>query len=295
LLGRRARKAEEVQIEEQRVRPRPAWSSLHIPPFPQIAVRVLQLAANERTPMREFGELINSDPAFSGEVLTISNSALYARRTPVTSVTEAISVLGTQCLKGLCLTIGVRKYLGATRGYDSLRSIWRHSLATALIAERLALVGLMNKDAAYTAGIMHDIGRLAMAVIQPADYVELLETHRGSVLSALVAERELFGFDHCEAGRRLIATWKLPSDFEGIVSQHHIARRKGDPWQLVDLINVSCRMADATGFAVFSGCETVPYGDLLEELPARERAKFCAEPAKLAAEVRGKIEALEAL
>lgn len=245
--------------------------------------------------MREFGELINSDPAFSGEVLTISNSALYARRTPVTSVTEAISVLGTQCLKGLCLTIGVRKYLGATRGYDSLRSIWRHSLATALIAERLALVGLMNKDAAYTAGIMHDIGRLAMAVIQPADYAELLETHRGSVLSALLAERELFGFDHCEAGRRLIATWKLPSDFEGIVSQHHIARRKGDPWQLVDLINVSCRMADATGFAVFSGCETVPYGDLLEELPARERAKFCAEPAKLAAEVRGKIEALEAL
>ena len=243
--------------------------------------------------MRQLSGLISSEPAFSSEVLTLANSALYARRFPISSVLQAIAVLGTNTLKGLCLTVGVRAYLGDSLSHLSLRAIWRHSLACALVAQQLARAGSMDADAAYTAGILHDIGRLVLAVISPKEYVALLETHSGSARSALQAERELFGFDHCEAGLHLITDWKLPAGFEAIVSRHHAPRQRGDPWRMPDLINMSCRMADSAGFSVFEGCEVTPFSDLLEELPDRERGRFCPDVELLAFELSSKINAAD--
>jgi putative nucleotidyltransferase with HDIG domain len=271
------------------------WAHLRIPAFPQIAIQVLQLANNPDVSMRQVSDLISSDSAFSSEVLTIANSPLYACRSPITSILQALAMLGTNSLKGVCLTVGVRAYLGESLNHHSLRAIWRHSLACALIAEQLALPGSMSKDTAYTAGILHDIGRSALAVIRPKEYAALLTTHSGSPASILQCERDLFGFDHCQAGRRLIADWKLPSDFAAIVSDHHSDRQKGDPWHMPDLINVSCRMADSIGFAVFPGCEITPFADLLGEIPERERKTFCPDLESFAFEVSSKINALETM
>jgi HD-like signal output (HDOD) protein len=271
----------------------PPWAHLRIPPFPQIAIRVLQMANNPDVSMRKLSDLISTDPAFSSEVLTIVNSPLYATRSPSNSVLHAIAVLGTDSLKGICLTVGVRAYLGKSLRQESLRAIWRHSLACGLIAQQLAAAGSMSKDASYTAGVMHDIGRLALAVIRPKEYAALIMAHSGSPSSMLKCERDLFGFDHCEAGRHLIADWKLPAEFEAVVSDHHCTRQKEGPWRLPDVIKMSCRMADTIGFSTFPGCEVTPYADLLGEMPERERATFHADMESLAFEVSSKINALE--
>ena len=269
------------------------WAHLRIPPFPQIAIRVLQLSNNENVPLRQLADLISSDPSFSSEVLTIANSALYARRAPVNSMLEATAVLGLNSLKGVCLTVGVRAYLGKSLNHESLRAIWRHSLACALIAQQLAGSASMNKEGAYTAGVLHDIGRLALAVVQPELYSNLLMTYRGSPNTFLQSERERFGMDHCEAGKRLLTSWKLPAGFEAIVSCHHAARQKGDKWDSAALINVSCRLADTIGFAVFPGCDITPYAELLGELPESESKRFTMDKDALAFEVSSKINAVE--
>jgi HD-like signal output (HDOD) protein len=75
------------------------WGNLRIPSFPQIAIRILQLTSNEDVSMRQLGDLISSDPSFSSEVLAIANSALYAPRYPVTSILQAIAVLGLIVMK----------------------------------------------------------------------------------------------------------------------------------------------------------------------------------------------------
>jgi hypothetical protein len=108
-------------------------------------------------------------------------------------------------------------------------------------------------------------------------------------------ENELFGFDHCEAGRHLIVDWKLPAEFETIVSDHHSLKHKGDPWSMSGLINVSCRLADTAGFAVFRGCEIIPYADLIEELPDRERKTLSADLEQLSFEISRQINAVESL
>jgi HD-like signal output (HDOD) protein len=286
--------ARKVELEKQKIEAAALpWSNLHLSPFPQVAIRVLQLAGNENVQLHQLSDLISSDPAFASEVLTIANSLLYAPRFPVTSIQHAIAVLGATHLQGLCVTVGVRTYLNGALSRPSMRAVWRHNLACGLIAEQLASAGFMDKDSAYTCGVIHDIGRLALAVIRPREYAVLLGMQSGPPASILEGERELFGLDHCQAGRRLIADWNLPVDFESIVSEHHSPRQENTSWDMDELINISCRLADAAGYAAFPRCDTTPYEQLLDELPARERSRFHADLESLIIEVRGKIEALE--
>ncbi len=272
---------------------KPPWAHLRVPPFPQIAIRVLQLANKADVSMRQLSDLISADPAFSGEVLTIVNSALYASRSPINSILQAIALLGTDSLKGVCLTVGVRAYLGKSLNHQSLRAIWRHSLACGLIAEELARAGCMNKETAYTAGVMHDIGRLALAVMRPKAYADLLTAYSGPPDSILYCERDLFGFDHCEAGRNLVADWKMPADLEAVISEHHSPRQTGVSWRIPELIKISCRMADSVGFAVFAGCEFTPFTELLHEIPEPDRGSLCTDVEKLSFDVSSKINTLE--
>lgn len=90
--------------------------------------------------------------------------------------------MGANQLKGMCLTVCVRPFLGRSLIHPAMRDLWRHNLACALIAEQLASGGFMDKDIAYTSGILHDIGRFALAVARPKEYSVLLETHCGTEL-----------------------------------------------------------------------------------------------------------------
>jgi putative nucleotidyltransferase with HDIG domain len=273
----------------------PPWAHLRLPPFPQVAIRVLELTNDENVQMHQLSDLISSDAAFASEVLTIANSVVYAPRFPACTVLQAIAVLGATQLQGMCLTVGVRSYLGKALNHPLIRNVWRHNLACALIAERLAAAGFMDKDTAYTAGVLHDIGRLALAVIRPQEYATLLERHNGSAASILPLEAEQFGCDHCQAGSHLVSDWALPPDFDAIVSDHHIARRPDGAWSMTELIKVSCRLADAAGFAAFPGCAITPFSELRDELPERECAGFHADLESLTLEVTNKIEVIESL
>jgi HD-like signal output (HDOD) protein len=271
----------------------PSWAHLRIPPFPQVALQVLQLAHNENVQLHQLSDLILSDTAFASEVLIIANSLLYAPRFPANSVLQAIAVLGENNLNGLCLTVGVRGYMGKALNQPSMRAIFRHNLACALIADQLASVGFLDRDVAYTSGVMHDIGRLALAVLRSKEYSLPLGAHSGTPASILKAERELFGLDHCEAGRQLITDWNLPPEFEAIVADHHKPREKNSSWGMPDLINVCCRMADTVGFPAFPGCEVTPFPELLDELPVRERGLFHQTIEPLAFEIARKVNAVE--
>ena len=256
---------------------------------------MLQLAGDENMQLHKLSELISSDPALAGEVLAIVNSLVYAPRFPISSILQAIAVMGANHLQGLCLTVGIRGYISKSLAHPSMRALWRHNLACAAIAEQLALAGFMDRDIAFTCGVMHDIGRLALAVVRPKEYIDLLGNYNGASGGILERERECFGKDHCEIGKELVADWRLPEDLEPIVADHHAPRQAPGIWSMADLINVSCRMADAAGFSAFPFCHATPFAELLEELPSRERKVFYTEIGSLAFEVSRKISAIESI
>jgi HD-like signal output (HDOD) protein len=271
-----------------------SWAHLRMPPFPQVALKVLQLASNENVQLSRLGELISSDPAFASEVLTIANSLLYAPRYPIKSILQAIEVLGATHLQGICLTVGVRAYLGKSLGHPTMRMLWKHNMACALIAQQIASAGFMDREIAYTAGVLHGIGLLAMAVVRPGEYVHLLGTHIGTPASMLTRERAIFGMDHCDLGKRLVAEWQLPEDFASVMSGPYAPRPTDGEWGMPEIIGLSCRMADTAGFAAFPACHAAPFQELVQELPPRERKLFHTEVETLVYEVSKKISALEA-
>jgi putative nucleotidyltransferase with HDIG domain len=174
-----------------------------------------------------------------------------------------------------------------------MKILWRHNLACAVIADRIAARGPLDKEIAYTAGILHDIGRAALAVIQPGDYSALLARHQGTADSILEEERALFGLDHCEAGLQLINNWLLPSEFRSIVAHHHAAADAEHHWDMAELVKVSCRMADAVGFPAFAGCACAAYEDLLPELPQEVRTGLNPDRQVFADEIAEAIRAIE--
>ncbi len=268
-------------------------TSLKMPPFPQVALKVLQLVANENVQIGTLGDLIASDPAFATEVLTIANSLLYAPRYPIRSIRQAIEIMGATHLQGVCLTVGVRAYLGKWLGHPAMRTLWRHNMACALVAEQIASAGTTDRNIAFTAGVLHGIGLLALAVMRPKEYIHLLGTHIGPAESLAVRERELFGTDHGEIGRMLVRDWQLPEDFEAVVSGPKPPHGSGGSWDVVEIVCLSCRMADTAGYAAFPACHPAPFAELLDELPRRERKLFHADVETLGFELSKKIAAVE--
>jgi HD-like signal output (HDOD) protein len=269
------------------------WANFRFPPFPEAALRVLKLVNDDTASMRQLSDVISADPALACEVLIIANSALMAQRHRVTSILQATALLGTRTLKGICLTVAVRAYLGPSMSYPSVRAVWRHSLACALIAEQLSAAAAVDKGTAYTAGVVHEIGRFALAVLRPKDYAILLEHHCGPASSILEPERELFGFDSREAGLHLIAEWRLPSQFESVVHLQNGTRYLHESWGMHNLTETCCHLADTAGFKLFAGCEVVPYLDLLEAIPIRERSLFPIDVSRLTFDIANKINAIE--
>ena len=143
-----------------------AWRPEQLPPFPAIALKALNLIAGRDTSLLELCDLIRPDPAFSTAILKIANSPLVAFSRDITSVVQASMLLGFQRLKSIVITVGLKAYLEGPVA-PLLQSCWQHSVACGMIAERAAGEGGLDRDFAYTAGIMHDIGRVAMVAAGP--------------------------------------------------------------------------------------------------------------------------------
>jgi len=172
--------------------------------------------------------------------------------------------------------LAMRAYLGESLRVPALRSCWRHSLACAIIAEDLAKGSSREKDIAYTAGIIHDIGRLGLAVAHPKQYAALLEEAHEKSGDLLASEREVFGIDHCEAGRALVLRWELPQDFAVVTSRHHEASTSGT-FDLLAIIRVICTVADALGFQVARSLHHQDYTELLRGIPKDNRLSTSPE------------------
>jgi HD-like signal output (HDOD) protein len=250
----------------------------------------MRLSEREDVHMDRLAGLIESDPAFSTEVLTVANGWMYARREPIASARQAVSTLGMRRLQGLCLTVGVRAFLGKSLQMPITRALWRHSVATAVIAEELARHSQIDPDIAYTAGVLHDIGRLGLMVAWPKAYAVLLDSHYGSPSTILDLETSLFGADHCAFGKQLIWEWELPL---ALVAGHHHHPRLQE-WNLAELIKMSCRLADVAGMTAFPGCLIGEYPDLLRELPEACREHFPPEIESHRNNVNSRLEALDA-
>jgi putative nucleotidyltransferase with HDIG domain len=236
-----------------------------LPPFPGVALRALNILSGTDTSLSELCDLVRCDPVFAAEILRIANSPLIAFSKEVTSILQASMLLGFRRLKRLVITVGLRSYMDKSFT-PALQACWRHSVACAMLAERIARWNSIDRDFAYTAGILHDIGRVALVAASPQAYSDLVA---GAATEprwdALRSERERFGIDHCQAGGLLITTWKLPEEFFVITSRHHEPLTHQE--DATEVVRFGCRLADALGFAAVQHGSIRSYEEIVADFP----------------------------
>ncbi len=269
-----------------------AWKPDNLPPFPAVALKALNLMAGTDKSLLELCNLIRSDPAFSSAVLGMANSPLVAFSKNITSVLQASMLLGFQRLRSVVITVGLKAYLKEPFT-PLLQSCWRHSVACAIVSERAAGCGGFDKDFAYTAGIMHDIGRVAMAFTMPERYARVVQTGADHPHDVLQTEWELCGIDHCQAGRALVTAWNLPGAFLEITSAHHDPPSSGRG--IASVLPPSCSLADILGFGVVECRAPRSYRDTIAEFPPTARNLFPVDAERLASEIREEIKVIETL
>jgi len=253
-------------MTELLARPQAPWALRLVPPFPAIAHRILALVGKEDVHANELGNLVKMDPSFSAELLRFANSALFGVRHDVTSLVQAVAIVGTDRIKTMATMVAMNRMVRSSVRIAALRKVWLHSLVTAVIAEEAARITRSDPDAAYTTGLLHNLGTLGMMSAYPDEYSRMLEVSDEFGFDLLETERELFEIDHCAAGAYLAQDWEFPDELAAAIANHHDEPVPG-VISLDNLIKVSWRLADALGYAAFSPKRLWSWEELITFLP----------------------------
>ena len=221
-----------------------------LPPLPTSAMRVIALTKNPATSVKELEFVIGQDPALTAGILRQANSAYYGYARRISSLQEAIVRLGFHVIQGLAMSSAVAPLLKTELvGYGiEQEGLWKHSLLTAMAAKRLCQRRkLPYGDVAFTAGLLHDIGKLIISIYvqEVGDY--LIKKVTEAQLSYVELEEKVIGFDHARVGGFLARSWNLPDNLVAAISFHHSLSDEQDHVELTSVVHVANGLANLLG------------------------------------------------
>jgi putative nucleotidyltransferase with HDIG domain len=251
-----------------------------VPPFPPVAAKLLSLLSSPSVDTNEVADLIGSDATFTARLLQRVNSAQFGFVSEVANVRRAVALLGLDTTRQITLSHATAAYAQGALGTETMRRCWQHTVATAVIAEEIAAACEAFTSVAFTAGIMHDIGRLGLLVAYPEEYEQVIRNAAERSLDVLDFEQEEFGAHHAEAGRILAERWGLPAEMGLIAGRHHDPC-EGDELDLLRIVHVACCLADVLGYDVVKPLVPSTAADVLAQLPPRARERLSQSPEEL--------------
>lgn len=268
------------------------WALKDLPPYRPVARKLMLLAAKADVPLDEVQQLLRTDAAFTADVLRLANSPLIGMRSEITSVLQAVMMLGLERIKALATTLALRTFLTSGVSSGALLGCWRHNLATAVVCDSLARILHIDRDSCYTAGLLHDIGRLALLRAYPGEYERILELELKDDTELLQRERSLFEIDHCLAGKWILEQWEFPGDLREVASQHH-QRPPAGASALLRVVFAGWQIADLLGFSVLNRPVATQIEEILSVFSGKAPQQILAEYDGLAEDVAFKINSIE--
>lgn len=196
-----------------------------IRPLPQGAITVMRELDSANASAASVGQALECEPVMAAAVVRIANSTAMGLRREITSMSEAVAYLGFSTTKSLLLRFNIQGLLPSSKpgqGYDSGK-LWVHAMAVAQVAEEVARrAGQTDPNLALTAGLLHDIGKLAINSRYPNVLDQLFSPDADPDEGLLNRERRLFKADHAMIGGTLGREWKLPQELIEIIQLHHM-------------------------------------------------------------------------
>lgn len=193
-----------------------------LPSLSAVVVELLSTMEQDDIDVNALGAKIALDQSLTAKTLRLANSSFYGMPSKVTTIQQAIAVLGFHSIRTLVTACAVTaSFPDSAGGSFNFKAFWRHSVASAVCAKLLAQRLKINPETAFTAGLLHDIGALVLATRFPGQYDEMLAYRRAHDCYVIEAERAVFGLDHATVGSTLAAYWKFPNAMQSAVAEHH--------------------------------------------------------------------------
>lgn len=224
--------------------------SSSLPTASSIVGEVIKTIYDPSTNARDLAAIIEHDPPLTAKVLKVANSAYFGTTTEINSLTRAIVVLGFDTIKELVVTITVVQGLfspGLDCGINRV-GLWQHSVGTAKAAQLISnQTRIGSSNIAYTVGLLHDIGKILLALSFPDHYREVIKLAQLKQCRIILAERKLLNTDHCMIGKLICDIWGLPENISSAIFFHHdlkqSPKRSLKITQIIHLGNIFCRRA----------------------------------------------------
>jgi putative nucleotidyltransferase with HDIG domain len=193
-----------------------------LPSLPAVVMELLSSIDQEDVDISVLAKKVSHDQALTAKTLRLANSSLYGLQVKVTTIQQAITFLGFQTTRNLITAAAVTGCFadGKCPGFDD-KAFWRHSIATAACCKVLARRMRFNQDYAFTAGLLHDIGRLVLVSSHPELYQRVIARRAELDCTTLEAEREVLGVDHVAAGVALAEHWNFSDTMRLAIAHHH--------------------------------------------------------------------------
>jgi putative nucleotidyltransferase with HDIG domain len=199
-----------------------------LPSLPAVVMELLGSIEQENIDISVLAKKVSYDQALTAKTLRLANSSSFGAQVKVATIQQAITFLGFQTTRNLITAAAVTGCFpdGVCPGFND-KGFWRHSIATAACARSLARRLRFNQDVAFTAGLLHDIGRLVLVTGHARAYGEVLAWRASHDSDWLEAERAVLGVDHVEAGVALARHWNFSDTIRQAIAYHHAPETPG--------------------------------------------------------------------
>ncbi len=238
------------------------WNSGELPTMPSIAQKLVTMLCKDEIETEQLCELIAHDPALTAKLLQISNSALYSLSAEITSIRQAVVLLGQQEVIQLAISSLLAKRLLTVP--DPIRphaeKLWKHLMTTAVLAQDFEFD--LEEPDLYTLSMLHDIGWLVLMSQAPTLFISLFED-RGRPLGELEAS---WGVDHELWGAKLLEKWGLPEPFQITAYRHHHPFADAVPPKYLLIVSLANYLANSMGNYLLDTIDVEPSDVLLERL-----------------------------
>ena len=214
---------------------------IQLPALPTIAMEVVEMVDNPKTSASTLGKLISTDQALTAKVLKIANSPFYGFPKKISTIDFAIIVLGYDALKEIVISISLVSSLQKKSDtYFDAKSFWDHSIASGVLARRLARdLGYRVSGEVFVGGLLHDMGISVIHRYFRNEYKRITEIAGETDLTFIEAEESVLGVTHAEVGGWLAERWNLPDHLVEAIAHHHTPGKAERNMELVSLIHVA--------------------------------------------------------
>ncbi len=220
-----------------------------LPSLPAVVMELLDSIDSEDVDINVLARKVSHDQALTAKTLRFANSSFYGTPSKVTTIQQAITLLGVTNVRNLILAAALSGSFPENQcpGF-SFKAFWRHAISTAVCAKLLARHVHLNPDYAFTAGLLHDIGRLVLVTRFPEHYAEAIAYRKQHDCYLLEAERAVLGIDHLIAGHALAVHWHFSDAMQHAIAGHH-EPEKTESSLLVAVIHVADSIVHALDLA----------------------------------------------